>query len=279
MKSYDFKYKASIIEQCKKNSVETIAKAEGISPRNIRRWLLNKETIFVSALNMVKSGITKSRVRSSTFQAVVDHIFTLLKANNQLSNGELRAAAMAFATENSVDNFKCTDYFLYKTRNLYFLNNTYLYKRLSLLRTQDGRRIAGNGCFSTINYKFNEVIQKFNGTVRTKAQYMRRLQQGKGGYAIRLRVDGTAYDCYDQWVRDKCPCSWSNDPSGSAKFLAGGRKAAANAHVSISGTKVLLVAGRVLLPHEDEDSMASWVLKAGTEILWEYGDLYHHDND
>ena len=118
--------------------------------------------------------------------------------------------------------------------------------------------VIGNGLFTNMLIRKNEIIAEFIGEFITKEEATRRIDQGLGGYMIRVRSD-VVLDSYP--YLNVCKASIANSPYQCLDITTNSR-AKANAKL-VNDTrrrKYRLVSIEEIPP--------------GAEILWDYGKDY-----
>jgi len=120
----------------------------------------------------------------------------------------------------------------------------------------------GEGLFAINQIQPDEVISKFIGVIIDDAEYERRKSLGKGGYAIRIKIDNIL-DCYDYCKDRKCWASFANSPLNLV-----------DPH--IPQQKFQKANARILIYPENASAylVSSKIIYAEEEILWKYGATY-----
>lgn len=87
-----------------------------------------------------------------------------------------------------------------------------LYVKPSDLRVRDTNETIGDGLFSCLSYKKDEVIAEFHGRECWISQITELLetQPQRGYYCIRTR-EGRVFDTYDNYISRHCLASYAND--------------------------------------------------------------------
>jgi hypothetical protein len=140
-----------------------------------------------------------------------------------------------------------------------------LYHKPSLLRAKTSlrgqySRPIGDGLFSQIRYKKNDLIVSFIGELVSFEEVEARTEAGRGGYILEITKE-EYLDCYH--YRHVCMASYANDPRYCWNFATGVcKQAKPNCRVVLNrATRVIsLKADKDILPH--------------VELLWVYGGDY-----
>lgn len=129
----------------------------------------------------------------------------------------------------------------------------------------DGTRGIGEGLFSNVSWKKNDVLITFKGTIINKSMKIQREADKKGGYMIQINVD-CFLDCYDnRWLAsdhpDKCLASVANCHR-KCQFVGTSTRATVNTRLKVDAAskKVAVVANTNVAAH--------------VEILYDYGGAY-----
>lgn len=77
--------------------------------------------------------------------------------------------------------------------------------------TTRARVAIGEGLFSRISYKDNNIIVNFVGDVISRADYEVECKDGRGGYAIHIN-EGLVLNCYHKFKANECLASYANSP-------------------------------------------------------------------
>jgi hypothetical protein len=314
-RAFDSAFKVATIERFEaKESVVDICNSVGISKGVIYKWIKDKDKIRQSYLRSTKydDKVPIYRVKSSTFEDVSNYLGVCLSNNWSLTTAELRSMATDICNYLGIETFKASMTFISNARRRYFdslFPDLFIApSQLRYDRQKAGGRSqvsssVGDGLFTRKEYRWGHPICHFIGDKIRERDYLDKVKQGKtlGGYAIRVTFnqvqfeDGTkdyfVIDCYHHMVRRECLASKSNSSTGPAKWLKNGKRAITNTHIEIiSGHRahsedvhnvhVYLNAGRKALDDELENRFQSYkakfLLKSGSELLWDYGDEYKY---
>ena len=93
-----------------------------------------------------------------------------------------------------------------------------LYRTPSTLLVKDSAGVycltIGNGLFSNVRRAKGSLVGWMNGELVDAEMYERRCRCGRGGYGIVVK-DGLILDCYEEYLRDRCPMSYINSSRGA----------------------------------------------------------------
>jgi hypothetical protein len=93
-----------------------------------------------------------------------------------------------------------------------------LYRAPSTLLVKDSvgvyRLPIGSGLFSSVRRAKGSLVGWMNGELVDAEMYGRRCCSGRGGYGIAVK-DGLILDCYEEYLRDRCPMSYINSSRGA----------------------------------------------------------------
>ena len=153
-----------------------------------------------------------------------------------------------------------------------------LYHQQSNLRRKNSKGqytvSINEGLFSRLGYKRDEVIATFNGTIRTKDQYLALCadEPWRKAYSISFSTQGDVLDCYDKYIKGKCIASYANSPLGCFD-LTTSKKAVDNCRLSVNlqSKTISLKCGVNELARK---SPKAFIITPGTELLWDYGDSF-----
>ena len=137
--------------------------------------------------------------------------------------------------------------------------------------------IRGKGLFSKIMYKKDEPIISFIGTVRTQAKYMEicETEPWRKAYSIAFSTNGDVLDCYDHYVKGLCIASYANSPKKCHDVITG-KAAMENCYISVNYVEKTIT---LKCGYKKRHCPDSFVIPAGTELLWDYGDSFVNYND
>ena len=148
-----------------------------------------------------------------------------------------------------------------------------LYQQPSELRRRDKQTKQwtseiGQGLFSTMSYKRNEVIAEFKGTWRSLMEWeeIAAKEPWRRAYSIIASEHGDILDCFDHFKKGNCIASYSNSPIACID-LTTNTKAVANSRIKVSGKRIFLVCG---VNKVGSRSPKHFVLQPHKEILWNY---------
>jgi hypothetical protein len=137
-----------------------------------------------------------------------------------------------------------------------------LYHKPSPLVRRDGQGI-GDGLFSNISYKCNDLICYFVGELISTDERKIRERAGKGGYMVEWR-SGEVLDCYRMMRQGKCLASYANSPLNVSNSEDVNQIVTENCTITRDYTRNQ-IALRCIAPHG---------IAPHTEILWRYGTSY-----
>ena len=141
-------------------------------------------------------------------------------------------------------------------------------------------RTIGRGLFSFLGYRYDAEIVAFIGLQRSSQEFddLSQTDPLRKSYALQIK-EGLVLDCYDHVKKGLCRASLANDPykcfdtSRNAPAVANAR---ISVHVGKNGfVKVSIKAGRKVPSTEVASEKKRFFLPPNTEILAEYGDLFH----
>ena len=152
-----------------------------------------------------------------------------------------------------------------------------LHRKQSGLRAKVGRGVEaeysqkiGDGLFSYLSYRKNDVIAEFKGTyIATVAEFNKLCEKEpfRREYSVSLTESGkgATLDCYDSYKSGKCLASLSNSPKGCFN-VATNKMAVANCYLSTNATKKTAVL------------KAAKNINAYEELLWDYNNSEYEFN-
>ena len=139
---------------------------------------------------------------------------------------------------------------------------------------------VGDGLFSSLSYKYDDVIATFKGVWRSQTDMdeMLAIQPRRGAYCLRYK-DGLILDCYDTAQSGECLASKANDPRNCI-IVSTQAPAEANCRMvpftrKTDGEKFIrLKAGPKIMSTEPKPK--DYILPAGEELLVDYGEIYQY---
>ena len=134
----------------------------------------------------------------------------------------------------------------------------------------DNSRGIGDGLFSNLIWKKNDVIVAFKGEIIDMHERDKRVEEGNHGYMI--QIHGNSFlDCYEnRWKTgtDRCLASVANCPRHcryvDIRKQVKSPEANARLRVDLVNEKAVLVCIKQIAAHE--------------EILWDYGSAFRNYN-
>ena len=146
--------------------------------------------------------------------------------------------------------------------------------------------VAGNGLRATASYRRDETVAEFIGEIVSRDEFFERSWRGEGDYGLGLPRNLEVLDCRANAIRGICLASQANDPGyhrGASVLLQEDGStipAESNSHVWIDPAtkRIYLKAGkfREEFAIDEDDHPRHRVIRRGAEILFDYGDFYHH---
>jgi hypothetical protein len=130
----------------------------------------------------------------------------------------------------------------------------------------------GNGLFSSLAYKFNDIIAEFVGRWRTKSEYeaIAAMEPCRRAYSIITSENGDVLDCYDAFIEGRCIASYANSPI-SCWDIESNKKAVENCRITVHGRKIYLRCGvKTVGAH----SPKTFTIPPNTELLWNYNNSF-----
>jgi hypothetical protein len=128
-----------------------------------------------------------------------------------------------------------------------------LYRAPLLVKDSVGeyRLTIGNGLFSSVRRAKGSLVGWMNGELVDAEMYERRCSSGRGGYGIAVK-DGLILDCYEEYLRDRCPMSYINSSRGAVLTHPTGGIVPSrnNCEYVLHGYAVSVRTTRVVLPSE-----------------------------
>ena len=216
--------------------------------------------LYADLTNVSQQPVLKFSAKSSNdYQALRNALITSFKV--QYIHGLLRWPKTFNSSKRVM--YPVAPYALTRARGechraLYVQPSTYRAKDPS---TELYTVTIGDGLFSRILYKKDDIIAKFKGEVIDEAEYNRRKADGKGGYCILLSADNYL-DCYENCKSKICLASFANSAYRCWNTQTN-VEAVNNAYLSVctrNNTAVL---------------KALHTIPAFVEISWNYGPSYY----
>jgi hypothetical protein len=133
-----------------------------------------------------------------------------------------------FALVKHFSHFVCFSHFHCNICNMSNVRFDYcsgLYRAPSTLLVKDNAGVycltIGNGLFSNVRRAKGSLVGWMNGELVDAEMYERRCLCGRGGYGIAVK-DGLILDCYEEYLRDRCPMSYINSSRGAVLIRPNG---------------------------------------------------------
>ena len=126
----------------------------------------------------------------------------------------------------------------------------------------------GDGLFSTLAYKRDEVIGEFCGTWRTPLDWeqLQAREPWRRGYTIQPSTNSDYLDCYDTYKSGNCILSYANSPI-ACWDVSLNIKPKANCRLQRYGRKLVLKCG---IDKVGSRSPANFMIAPHTELTWNY---------